>query len=184
MTTEFYAELKDLEREALPEGLLLTANDGRLEIGACRGNSDRRKSLALLIQERDGEWPAGTFSGRSCVTISELVSSRKHYYSKWNYDSPIEFFDTDLRFCWQIPILLQSGEESESNEIQEPEDFQKAMLDFWNSILKEGTPVYHSSLYPINNWEDLREAIFGNRRYIEPSRFVQGTCPKYAIHIN
>lgn len=174
MSTEFHIDLNDFnlwDRESLPSELVATASDGRLQIGTCRGNAYRRKTLLNLVQEKYGEWPAGTFSELTSASIEELRSSGKSYFSKWSGDSPIEFFNTNLRFCWYIPIELQEP----SKKTKSPEDYQKAMFDFWNSILEDTTPIYHSSTYPIDTWKDLGEAIFGDNRYMEPSRFIQGT---------
>ena len=123
------------------------------------------------MHEKCGEWSAGTFSKHTPASIEELRSSGKPYFSKWSRESPIEFFETKLRFCWYIPMELQES----TGETESPEDYQNAMLDFWDSILEDMIPVYHSSTYPIDTWKDLREAIFGDDRYMEPSRFVQGT---------
>ena len=67
-------------------------------------------------------------------------------------------------------MLQEPVDETESSEY-----YQRSMFDFWNSILEDNTPIYHSSAYLIDTWRDLREAIFGDNRYMEPSRFVQGT---------
>jgi len=174
MSTEFYVDLKDFNewnRQNLPQDLVKTASFGRLQIGTCRGNGDRRRTLVNLVQEKYGEWPEGHFSNHEPASIEELRSSRKPYFSKWSRDSPIEFFDTKLRFCWYIPMMLQEP----ADETKSPEEYQKAMFDFWNSILDDMTPVHHGSAYPIDTWKDLREAIFGDSRYMEPSRFVQGS---------
>ncbi len=174
MSTEFHVDLNDFnvwDRESLPSELVATASDGRLQIGTCRGNADRKRTLAILMQERYGEWPVGTFSNRIFTSAEELCSSCKPYFSKWSRNSPIEFFDTKLRFCWYIPMELQES----PKETKSSEDYQRAMFDFWNSILEDTTPIHHSSTYPIDTWKDLGEAIFGDNRYMEPSIFIQGT---------
>lgn len=174
MSTEFYVDLKDFnewDRKSLPSKLVATASDDRLQIGTCRGNSNRIETLSKLVQEKSGEWSAGTFSRIHLASIEELRSSGKQHFSKWSRESQIEFFETQLRFCWYIPMELQEPAE----ETESPEDYQETMLDFWNSILEDTTPVYHSSTYQINTWKNLREAIFGDGKYMEPSRFIQGT---------
>jgi hypothetical protein len=75
-----------------------------------------------------------------------------------------------MRFCWHVPISLQQrpSEDDEKNE------FGMDMLYFWNSILREDTPIYHSSSHQVKDWKDLKEAICGETRYMEPSNLVQG----------
>jgi len=175
MSTEFYVDLRDFNewnRTSMPSELIAIASNGRLQIGTCFGNANRRGTLANLMQEKYGEWPAGTFSKHTPASVEELCSSRKPFFSKWSRESPIEFFDTKLRFCWYIPMELQEPAE----ETESPDDYQRAMFDFWNSVLEYMTPLYHGSIYPIDTWKDLREAIFGDNRYMEPSRFVQGSA--------
>jgi hypothetical protein len=174
MSIEFHVDLKDFNernKENIPSELVATASDGRLQVGTCFGNGDRRRVLTGLVYEKYGERPTGTSSKYTSASIEELCSSEKPYFSKWSRENPIEFFDTRLRFCWYIPMELQEPAE----ETESPEDYQRAMLELWNSILEDITPVYHNSIYSIDTWKDLREAIFSDNRYMEPSRFVQGT---------
>jgi len=163
MGTDFYVDLNDFNewnKENIPPELVAIASDGRLQIGTCQGNASRKGTLVNLVQEKYGEWPAGTFSENTLASIEELRSSGKPYFSKWSRESPIEFFETKLRFCWYIPMELQEPVE----ETESPEDYQKTMFDFWNSILEDMTPVYHISTHPIDTWKDLREAIFGDNK--------------------
>ncbi|MBI5061597.1 MAG: hypothetical protein HZB67_04775 [Candidatus Aenigmarchaeota archaeon] len=169
MSTEFYVRSENL---TITPTLAAMIHDGRVEIGVCYGNSDRQRKLADLIQERYGEWPDGTCKSRyaSSVSIEELRLSEKPYYSKWSENSQIEFFDTKLRFCWYIPLLLHS----KGNVSETYQEYQEKMLSFWDSVLASDTPVHHHDSYPIKNWQDLRDAIIGENRYMEPSRFTQG----------
>ncbi|MBI2579682.1 MAG: hypothetical protein HYW27_02155 [Candidatus Aenigmarchaeota archaeon] len=165
MSTEFYADLKDMDAwdmESMPSGLVAASMDGRLQIGICYGNGDRRRAVVNLIQG----------NGHDYASIEELCSSGKPYFSKWSEYLPIEFFDTPLRFSWHIPIELQEPAE----EIDNPEDYQRGMLDFWDSFLHDDVPIYHGSTHPIGTWKELKDALFGEKRYMEPSRFVQGTA--------
>ncbi|MBS3142254.1 hypothetical protein J4464_02590 [Candidatus Woesearchaeota archaeon] len=174
MATEVYVDLKDFDAwnmANVPDELAATASGGRLQVGTCFGNSDRRATLSRLVQESCGEWTPETRSPYIAASIDELRSSDKPHFSKWSHESPIEFFNTALRFSWHIPLVLQEAPETP----QTAEEFAKAMFDFWNSILSDMTPVYHSSLYPISTWKALSEAIIGDYRYMESSRIVQGT---------
>ena len=182
MSTEFYVDLNDFnewDRNNFPLELVATASDGRLQIGKCFANGDRNDNLINLLSKEYGVWPPKTLPEHANSLVSELRLSEKPYFSKWGENSQIEFFDTKLRFCWYIPMALQKPveetEDSEGESLGSSEDYQKTMLDFWNVLLKDRTPIYHGSTHQIEAWEDLREAIFGENRYMEPSRFIQGS---------
>ncbi len=179
MSTEFYVHIKDLDAcDRVSPQLAIIASGDTLTIGTSRGNQDRKKSLADLLQKKYGEWPEETFPYHISASMEELQLSNKPYFSKWSKGSPIEFFDTDLRFYWNIPAELQRP----SKETVNPEDYQRGVLDFWDSVLDDTIPVYHGSAYhPIDTWKDLKDAIFGEKRYMEPSRFVQGTVKLFSI---
>ncbi|MFH1358975.1 MAG: hypothetical protein ABIH37_03750 [archaeon] len=177
MTTEFYTKVEYLDKKRISKELEILISRETIEIGTCRGNSNRDRDLLFLKQEQHGEWPSG-LPYQVTPSIEELTSSGEPYYSKWDNENPIEFFNTALRFCWNIPIAVQ---EISAEEVS-AEEFQRRMVNFWDSILRDKTPVYHGSHYPIDTWQDLRKAIFGDERYMEPSRYVQGTSLSCLIH--
>lgn len=178
MSTEFNVDLEDISswnQESLPIELIATAGGGRLQIGTCYCNGNRATTLRRLAQDGYKNCSIPHFFNRGFPSIGELCSSKKPYFSKWSGDSPIEFFNTKLRFSWYIPVGLQESDDGEDD----PEDFQKAMFGFWDSILGEMTPIHHGSTHPIDNWKDLSGTIFGDNRYMESSRFTQGTFSQF-----
>ncbi|MFA5019855.1 MAG: hypothetical protein WC533_02035 [Candidatus Pacearchaeota archaeon] len=172
MSTEFYVhidELADWNRKSIPRGLIKMKDGNNLLIGICRGNQDRHIVLSDLLHEQLGEWELGRFSKNCPATIKELRSSDKPFYAKWSKESPIEFFDKSLRFCWSVNLA------GKNREINCPDEYHQRLLELWGSFLDNETSVYHGSSYPIYNWENLKEAVFGEERIMEPSMFAQGS---------
>jgi len=153
MSTEFYVNMDDIIGE-IPIELRYQESDRLIPIGTRFGNGDREYKLDRLIQEELGLIKHSFFS--ESATIEELRSSDKPYFSKWGKDSEIEFFDTKTRFSWHSNYAL----------------------DFWDSVLDDSTNIvdeYGSEM----SWKELKEAITGPDRYMEQSRFIQGTFVRY-----
>ena len=148
----------------MPSRLVAATDKNRLLVGICYSNGDRRKAVRDLVNK----------IGDRCAGIEELCLSRREFFSKWSKDSPIEFFNTQMRFSWYIPI----GPQEQAEETNSSEDYQMEMLNFWDSFLSDDTPIYHNSTHLIYTWKSLKDAIFGEKAYMEPSRFVQGTQEK------
>jgi len=128
-------DFSEWNRQNIPQELVSTAVDGKLQIGTSRSNGNRKNTLVNLVQERYGEWQHGTFSEYMPASIEELRSSTKPYFSKWSKEAPIEFFETPVRFSWYIPVHLQKPDD----EIQSQEEFQRGMIEFWNSFLDDSS---------------------------------------------
>ena len=83
-----------------------------------------------------------------------------------NLDGTLEFFGTSRRFCWYVPLefLVGKGEPSPRHTIHD------AMCYYWDNRIKDDTPIRTlGSAYNIETWRDLKKAVFGSNRIMEPS---------------
>ena len=162
MSTKYYVNLKHLKQEISVELAYIIEESG-VPIGTSFSNADREKNIANLLT---GRFAASELDFSSFEqAMKELNSSDKLFYTKWDKKSPIEFFDTRLRFSFYVPsdILI----DAEKGVV-------KTMLEFWDSRMNELTPIIHHGSYPIESWSDLRNAITGPDRIMEPVNYTSG----------
>jgi len=156
MSTAYYVNFQDIKCEDLPVEIAYLEDDSQVQIGTRYGNGDRKKVLAMLVREKCGECRPTDLSDK--LSIEELSSSNKPYYSKWNKDSAIEFFDTPCRFSWYTPYTFL----------------------FWDNVLDDSA-VIEDEYGRKMTWLKLKNAIFGPNKSMEESLFSQGTYRSYTV---
>jgi len=177
MSSNWYASLDgfknkgDISKEFF-RGAIEMDNVPYILIGTSFSNADRRVWLHRLFQEECGEFPEEQ-KVQGMPTITELRSSRKPYFSKWE-NQRIEFFGMPTRFSFHIPILLQECMDDEDEIGSGENDFTSEMLNYWDDILHDYAKIERLGIESLT-WMEFKQRISGPMRTMEPSRYVQGT---------
>ena len=85
--------------------------------------------------------------------IHDLTSTNKPFYSKWGKNDPLEFFVHSRRFSYAS---------------------QEKGFEYWNELLEDDTPIIANDI-AIRTWGDIKEALHGDNRIMDESKFSQGT---------
>jgi hypothetical protein len=91
--------------------------------------------------------------------IKTLASSKTKYYSKWNGESPFEFFDAKNRFSFADP---------------------RQMYPYWYDALRAETPIITQDLR-VSTWKDLMRVlgkVHGDDAIMGISEFCQGSTER------